>query len=205
MNDVSTSDQLTDKQQRFVDEYLIDLHVERAAIRASFELRRCSPRAKFYVYFLVDSRNHEIFYVGKGTATRYAQHIRDWRNGETVNPKKHRRISEIVAAGGSVDAYFLAVDLNECTAFRRERETIRSIGLERLTNWGPGCVGRADRDIASAQAMLARFKSFEEWRAGRLFPPWYSAIYHQVHAHLGYIASGQYAEDCRKCNGLEYA
>src|SRR5664280_2056543 len=123
---------LTAKQKRFVEEYLIDLNATQAAIRAGYLLRMCGDEKRYYVYLLTDSRNGEIFYVGKGLGQRFAAHEREWRVMEKTNPAKCKRIDDVISGGGMVIAYCLADGLSESAGFRLERALISEIGLSRL-------------------------------------------------------------------------
>ena len=97
---------LTPKQQKFVEEYLVDLNATQAAIRAGYLLTKCGKEVGYYVYLLTDSRNGEIFYVGKGKGKRYTHHEREWRTNNRIdNAKKCQRIGEIKQGGGSIIAY----------------------------------------------------------------------------------------------------
>ncbi len=56
-----------------------------------------------YVYRLIDPRNGETFYVGKGKANRIFQHAKaDEMAGEDVVSDKLQRIREIILAGFEV-------------------------------------------------------------------------------------------------------
>jgi len=58
-------------------------------------------KLKFYVYRLIDPRNGETFYVGKGKGNRVFAHIRAEIDGDDPS-EKLRRIHEIRAAGFDV-------------------------------------------------------------------------------------------------------
>ena len=93
---------LTDKQKRFVDEYLIDLNATQAAIRSGYSEDEffCKKEGRgYYVYFLIDSRNGQIFYVGKGKGKRVKQHTREAKSNNVVNAIKVERIREIWQSG----------------------------------------------------------------------------------------------------------
>ena len=73
---------LTDKQKRFVDEYLIDLNATQAAIRSGYSEDEffCKKEGRgYYVYFLIDSRNGQIFYVGNAIKVERIREI--WQSG----------------------------------------------------------------------------------------------------------------------------
>lgn len=89
---------------------------------------------RFYVYTLTDPRNGEVFYVGKGCGVRMLQHEKDCRAGRVQNGRKHKRIADIIAAGTSVLAEKIKIDLTEGQALDAEKELIRSIGIRKLTN-----------------------------------------------------------------------
>lgn len=56
----------------------------------------------FYVYRLIDPRNGETFYVGKGTADRVFAHAEEKLEGVDAVSERLRRIREIRAAGFKV-------------------------------------------------------------------------------------------------------
>ncbi|HEX3652167.1 MAG TPA: hypothetical protein VHU18_05010 [Rhizomicrobium sp.] len=62
-----------------------------------------AERLKFYVYRLIDPRNGETFYVGKGKGIRVFAHVRGERgaDGDDVTDKI-KRIRDIVASGFEV-------------------------------------------------------------------------------------------------------
>lgn len=93
---------------------------------------------RFYVYTLADSRDGEVFYVGKGCGQRMYQHEKDCRAGRVVNGDKHAKISAIIRAGAAVVAQKVHDGLTESEALDAERALIRSIGIRRLTNVMPG-------------------------------------------------------------------
>src|SRR5579872_1401665 len=157
------TDDLTDKQQRFVEEYLIDLNATQAAIRVDMSLPVCGSEKRYYVYLLADSRKDEIFYVGKGKGQRFKAHEREWRTARIVNATKCSRIDEIKADGSHVIAYRFCDNLSEMTAFAIERKVINAIGKDRLSNAALGQTHRNERDIEQAKLMLKRIKRFDDW------------------------------------------
>ena len=75
---------------------------------------------KYYVYALLNPRNDEIFYIGKGKGKRVTAHVKE--AGDIVNNSpKHKQIREIEAAGQQVRQIYLAKDItNEGEAFAIE-------------------------------------------------------------------------------------
>jgi hypothetical protein len=95
--------------------------------------------SKFYVYEIIDPRNGETFYVGKGKGDRLKRHLTP--SYLKLNHPKSERIREIVDEG--FDPLFVKVEegLDEYEAFRLEKRTIDKIGLENLTNKVCGGIG----------------------------------------------------------------
>jgi len=127
----------------------------------------CGKHAGYYVYALVDPRADTVFYIGKGIKRRFAHHLAEWRRGIVSNAAKFHRIGEIVASGMTPQAYCLASDLDEQSAYALERAFIQAIGRERLTN---DCMGQqTDRERAAVLARrgLKHIKSFCVWMLHR--------------------------------------
>ncbi|WP_427834806.1 terminase small subunit [Actinobacillus pleuropneumoniae] len=154
---------LTDKQQRFVEEYLIDLNATQAAIRAGYNLTK-NYLTKYYVYFLIDPRNENIFYVGKGTGNRISQHARNARCGIIDNAEKFNRILEIQTSGNEVsEIMFFGTD-DESLAFLIERILIKKLHNFGLTNISGGISTNKEKARVRSKLLLSRIKSFEQWR-----------------------------------------
>jgi len=73
---------------------------------------------------LVDSRNNQPFYIGKGKGKRYQAHVIEALNDETNDKEKIKRINEILAAGAKVDHYIVRWDLSEIEALKVEASLI---------------------------------------------------------------------------------
>ena len=58
-----------------------------------------AEQLKWYVYRLIDPRNGETFYVGKGRGDRVFEHARGLVGDEDISDPKMHRVKEIAAAG----------------------------------------------------------------------------------------------------------
>ncbi|MFC1776127.1 hypothetical protein ACFL3I_02145 [Pseudomonadota bacterium] len=65
---------------------------------------------KYYVYALLDPRNSEIFYIGKGKGNRLTAHVKE-AGDATNNSPKHKRIRQIEATGQALRQIYLAKDI----------------------------------------------------------------------------------------------
>lgn len=94
--------------------------------------------SKWYVYTLVDPRDGQVFYVGKGCRGRIHQHEKDAANPNAVCSKKINKIKELWDAGCEVQKGFHAFFWDEQAAYDCETDLIEEIGLDSLTNLLPG-------------------------------------------------------------------
>lgn len=154
---------LTPKQARFVEEYLVDLNVTAAAVRAGYSWQELPGRG-FYTYFLADPRNGEIFYVGKGVGKRVYRHERDVLNGRTDNGAKCLRILEIHKAGLRVLHLLFSLHHNEEDAYSLERILIEALSSHGLTNISHGIVPQAEAVAQSAACLYNRLLPYGIWR-----------------------------------------
>lgn len=90
----------------------------------------------YYVYELIDPRDGQVFYIGKGKGRRRHDHERDARKG--VHSRKCERIRSIFADGMAVRHRIVSRHDDENEALQAEADAIAAIGLERLTNVMPG-------------------------------------------------------------------
>lgn len=102
---------------------------------------------EFYVYALIDPRNNQYFYIGKGKEKRYTSHFEKRKN--TDNSLKDDRIREIEIQGNKVQIQLLFTNLDEQTAYDLEKIIIYKLGRISfsegiLTNLVPG--GKWNRD-----------------------------------------------------------
>jgi hypothetical protein len=97
------------------------------------------PLLQFYVYVLLDPRDDSVFYVGKGKGERALHHVDEVKpliaQGAMLESAKHRRIQEILAAGGEPQALVVARFGEEEQAHAVESVLINfGYDFERLTN-----------------------------------------------------------------------
>jgi phage terminase small subunit len=97
--------------------------------------------ARYYVYALIDPRDLQPFYIGKGTASRRFNHMKKIPNA-TVG-QKGERIQEIQDTGLIVQSAVMGWYETEDEAYEAEKAKIAAIGLDNLTNKVAG--GNGDR------------------------------------------------------------
>lgn len=95
----------------------------------------------YYVYQLIDPRNGQPFYIGKGKGKRLGAHEIEARAGK--RSRKCDTIREIWGSGREVVSEIIREFRLEAAAFRFEKKLIGQIGLANLTNVEPGGPGQA--------------------------------------------------------------
>lgn len=152
------SQELTDKQKRFCEEYVNSHNATLAIISSGI----CSPEKPkgFYVYFLVNSVTNHIFYVGKGKGRRSKSHLLNFLRGKESNPAKEIAIQNTIEMGGHVLDFIFADNLRESDAFRTERKLIGI--FPELTNLSNGVFHQSEITILRARKSLAKMISEEE-------------------------------------------
>lgn len=94
-----------------------------------------------YVYELIHVETKTVFYIGRGTwrkrgRHRYRKHLWSAKTGSSL--PVHKKIREILGAGGSVTYRNIVDKLTLAQAKKIEQQTIANIGLDNLTNMLPG-------------------------------------------------------------------
>lgn len=112
-----------------------------------------AERLKTYVYRLIDPRNGETFYVGKGQGNRVFAHIREQVEGDDPN-NKLRRIRDIHLAGFEVAHVIHRHGMDDKTAF--EVEAALMDAYPGLTNIAGG-VGNSDFGAMHALEIIRRY------------------------------------------------
>lgn len=115
----------------------------------------------YYVYVLIDPRNDQPFYVGKGKGDRVLQHYYNWSSDKMVNPHKFKKIQKLkkLGYGPKYEIVFENSDVN--LVYEEERKLIEKWGRSRydkggiLTNISPGGIGpNEERGVAIDQYNL---------------------------------------------------
>lgn len=78
----------------------------------------------YYVYGLIDPRNNQIFYIGKGKENRVFEHEKESLNNPNSDRLKLKTISEIHAQGLEVKKIIIHSNLTEMEAFVAEAALI---------------------------------------------------------------------------------
>lgn len=80
----------------------------------------------YYVYALIDPRNKQIFYIGKGTKNRIFEHEKESKYSPESKKLKLKTISEIKDAGFKVEKIIINSKLTEKEAFAAEASLINA-------------------------------------------------------------------------------
>jgi hypothetical protein len=114
-----------------------------------------ASKLKTYVYRLIDPRNGETFYIGKGQGNRVFSHIRAEQNleGDDLD-NKVKRIREIRVAGFEVAHVIHRHGMDEKTAFEVESALIDA--YPGLTNIAGGA-GSNDFGVMHAKEIISRY------------------------------------------------
>ena len=116
-----------------------------------------ASKLKTYVYRLIDPRNGETFYVGKGQGNRVFAHIRDEKDLEDDElGNKLRRIREIRLAGLAVAHVIHRHGMDDETAFEVEAALMDAYpGLANVA----GGQGATEFGAMHAQEIITRYSA----------------------------------------------
>jgi uncharacterized protein len=116
-----------------------------------------AKRLKTYVYRLIDPRNGETFYVGKGKGDRVFSHVRGELRSRGEGPDdKMKRIHEIRLAGLEVGHVIHRHGMDDETAFEVEAALIDA--YPGLTNVAGGA-GSEDYGVMHAREIVTRYQA----------------------------------------------
>lgn len=114
-----------------------------------------AEKLKTYVYRLIDPRNGETFYVGKGRGDRVFAHVRgEQKLGGDELDNKLKRIREIQLAGFEVAHVIHRHGMDDATAFEVEATLIDA--YPGLTNIAGGA-GSNDYGVMHAKEIVRRY------------------------------------------------
>ena len=82
---------------------------------------------EFYVYMLIDPKNNEPFYVGKGNSDRVFNHLNCALTDTDISNAKYDRIREIIQSGQTVKHIIVRHGLSEIEAFHIEASIIDTL------------------------------------------------------------------------------
>jgi len=111
----------------------------------------------YYVYFLRDSGNKEVFYVGKGKGNRVFDHVA-CALSEVNESDKLDRIRTIQQTGQSVEHFVLRHGLTESAAFEVEAAVIDFVGVSNLSNVQGGHCS-SDFGIKTTDEVIAMYSA----------------------------------------------
>lgn len=121
-----------------------------------------------YVYALIDPRDGEPFYIGKGHGSRMFHHVSSVARGKEKNSKKAALINSILTDGGEIGYLVLGQYETDAEAFAAERKFIaRHADLTNLTAGGDGGrLGGAKEAFRNhAKRLLQRMLPFDAWNS----------------------------------------
>lgn len=150
---------LTAKQEAFAQAYRGSKNFALAASKTGSEY---SKGRGYYVYFLVDPRSQEIFYVGKGKGCRISDHVKQAIKGNISNAEKHKRITEVLSAGQNVQEFVFCHYELERDAFDCEKAFIEAFRHFGLTNIANGVVTNDEKISEEAKFLLTQLVP-ESW------------------------------------------
>jgi hypothetical protein len=91
----------------------------------------------FYVYLLIDPRDDDVFYVGKGVGDRCFSHLAEARKSDADSHKDYPKLAtirDVENDGQEVRIEILRHGLNEDAAFEIESVAIDLLGFAELSN-----------------------------------------------------------------------
>lgn len=113
----------------------------------------------YYVYYLKDPRNGEVFYIGKGLGNRIFNHIA-CADEFVLESEKLDRIREIKSSNNLVQHFVVRHGLSEKESFEIEAALIDFIGISNLSNIQGGHYS-SDYGIKTTEEISAMYDAEE--------------------------------------------
>jgi len=163
------------------------------------ENQKIPADSMYYVYVLIDPRNNQPFYVGKGKGKRVKSHYYNWSSIDKSNPHKARKIKKLKKLGWEPKYEIVFESKNENLVFEKEKELIAKWGridVDKkgiLTNINPGGEGNT-----GGQRPVKQYNLFGEYI--QTFSSCLEAI-----RSLGKVNSSAIIECCKKKDGHKAA
>lgn len=153
---------LTAKEEKFCQEYdLCGFDAYEAAKKCNIQFQ--DVPVNYYVYFLINPINNQIFYVGKGKGNRKDQHLQQHGKKHFINARKHMVIETIIKAGLLPVSVIFQNDLIELDSFSLELMLITELKPFGITNITSGHYHPLERSKELAQLQLRKILSFDKW------------------------------------------
>ncbi|MBA9078330.1 GIY-YIG nuclease family protein [Rufibacter quisquiliarum] len=97
---------------------------------------------EYFVYALIDPRNKQVFYIGKGKGRRHLQHVKEipelskdyTSRKKGINENKVKRLQEIITSGHEIEYKIIASELSEESAYILEEILVERLGRVLLKN-----------------------------------------------------------------------
>lgn len=119
---------------------------------------------RYYVYFLINPLNNNIFYIGKGKGNRKDQHLQEHKKQRFNNSAKHSEISEILKAGEEPTVVIFSNNLSEEEAYRQESILINKFKSLKITNQACGQLDQMHLSKEWAKLWLSKVIPFARWK-----------------------------------------
>jgi hypothetical protein len=100
------------------------------------ENQKLPADSMYYVYVLIDPRNDQPFYVGKGKGKRVEAHYHNWSSDKMSNPYKFNKIEKLKKLGYGPKYEIVFESFDEQTALDEEKRLIQKWGRSNLDEGG---------------------------------------------------------------------
>ena len=114
---------------------------------------------QYYVYFLLDPRGDNVFYIGKGIGNRVFNHM-EGAIEDRIESEKLDTIRDIINSGYIVKHYILRHGLTEKAAFEVEAALIDFVGVSNLSNLQGGHYS-SDYGLKTAGEIISMYEAEE--------------------------------------------